>query len=250
MSDLLLMSSAGGGGLPPSLRRGLVAWYDPWRQVNTTGEAQTLTDYSGLGNHGTLGATTSASTDDPAWTGNSLKFDGVDDVVPIVWNPMPWNTQNGNSVMVVFKTAPDETGYYAVLGSANRRAALTYSYDNQDIRVGYSIPGMGEFALSMGGAFNDQILCVGAKQDVLSATVEVSLYLAGVKSAFRSIAGGWTDNNYKFTHIGYGIYSISLTRAKGDIYLVLSWDRPLTDGEFAQAYAWAKRTLAPRGVTI
>ncbi len=127
-SDLLMMS-AGGGGLPPSLRRGLVAWYDPWRQVNTTGEAQTLTDYSGHGNHGTLGATDSASTDDPAWTGNSLQFDGVDDIVNI--NGVHTGTEK--SAVAVFRRTALTGGYALVNTKETARFTMTtnssYIYD-------------------------------------------------------------------------------------------------------------------------
>src|SRR5918995_1237038 len=42
------------------------------------GAGQVLTDYSGNGHHGTLGATTGADAADPTWTAQGLSFDGGD----------------------------------------------------------------------------------------------------------------------------------------------------------------------------
>ena len=52
---------------------GLIA---EWRFDN--GAGQVLTDYSGNGRHGTLGATSGAAADDPTWTAQGLSFDGGD----------------------------------------------------------------------------------------------------------------------------------------------------------------------------
>ena len=63
-------------GLP--VRDGLVAEYR-----FDEGRGQVLCDYSGNGNHGTLGSTRDADTNDPLWTPQGLQFDGVDDYVSL-----------------------------------------------------------------------------------------------------------------------------------------------------------------------
>lgn len=63
-------------GMP--VRDGLVAEYR-----FDEGRGQVLCDYSGNGNHGQLGSTREADTNDPLWTPQGLQFDGVDDYVSL-----------------------------------------------------------------------------------------------------------------------------------------------------------------------
>jgi hypothetical protein len=58
------------------VRNGLVAEY---RYTDATG--QVLKDWSGQGNHGELGSTSGADTNDPTWTTAGASYDGVDDYV-------------------------------------------------------------------------------------------------------------------------------------------------------------------------
>jgi hypothetical protein len=60
------------------IRDGLVAEYR-----FDEGRGQVLCDYSGNGNHGQLGSTREADTNDPLWTPQGLEFDGVDDYVSL-----------------------------------------------------------------------------------------------------------------------------------------------------------------------
>jgi hypothetical protein len=58
-----------------------------WWPMNE-GSGQTVRDWSGRGNNGMLGSTTSADANDPSWIrgvflGSALRFDGVDDFVTI-----------------------------------------------------------------------------------------------------------------------------------------------------------------------
>src|SRR5690242_13616154 len=58
-----------------------------WWPLNE-GSGQTVRDWSGRGNNGYLGSTTSADANDPSWipgvfAGSALRFDGVDDWVTI-----------------------------------------------------------------------------------------------------------------------------------------------------------------------
>jgi len=58
-----------------------------WWPLNE-GSGQTVRDWSGRGNNGYLGSTTSADANDPSWIkgvflGSALRFDGVDDWVTI-----------------------------------------------------------------------------------------------------------------------------------------------------------------------
>ena len=66
------------------VRAGLVAWY----KFNE-GQGQRLVDWSGYGNHGTLGSSDGADTNDPAWTNRGLVF-GADDyaVTPLLFSPL------------------------------------------------------------------------------------------------------------------------------------------------------------------
>lgn len=61
-----------------SVKDGLVAEY-----LFDEGEGQILTDYGGNGNHGMLGSTPDADTNDPLWVPEGLSFDGVDDFAEI-----------------------------------------------------------------------------------------------------------------------------------------------------------------------
>jgi Concanavalin A-like lectin/glucanases superfamily len=66
MSILLLQLPQSG---TPIVQSGLVVYYR-----FDAGSGQTVTDYSGLGNGGTLGSTAGADTNDPSWVAAGLSF--------------------------------------------------------------------------------------------------------------------------------------------------------------------------------
>jgi hypothetical protein len=82
------------------VRSGLVAEY----RFNE-GSGQILYDYSGNNNHGTLGSTTGADTNDPTWTGQGLSH-GADDYVTLggIYNAAG-TLQNGYGISIAFYTA-------------------------------------------------------------------------------------------------------------------------------------------------
>jgi hypothetical protein len=71
---------------PSIVAAGLIA---EWRFDQAAG--QTLTDYSGNGHHGHLGATAGAEAEDPSWATSPvrLEFDGIDDRVEVPAFSMP-----------------------------------------------------------------------------------------------------------------------------------------------------------------
>lgn len=240
MSDLLLMSSAGGGGLPPNLRKGLVAWYDPWRQVQRAETGQTLIDYSGHGNSGTLGATDAVSTDDPAWTGNSLKFITDDYCLSPV---LPFNLSSeftvyfvslaGNGGVSVCLANSGDGGYYV---SARQYVnACTFTVTNSWASKSFNIP-------VKGSGYTNVIKLAQSSNALHGAVLNVGAYITGDKCTGNLPA-----------HLSIG----ALARHVVDnfvpslsFYFCMVYGRYLSPAEDAQMLPYIRRLMASRGVTI
>jgi len=239
MSDILFMSHAGGGGLPPSLRHGLVVWYDPYRQVQTTGEAKTLTDYSGAGNHATLGATSEASTDDPAWTGNSLEFTTDDFVVSDV---IPGLNMGGAWTLMMAKKFP--TGNIdGNLLSLGNPASSAYG---MQIRSGKIYRSMDWNSDPVDGIF------YSASSEILAVCSDGSS-ITGENLTDGTTITGSNPLPDKPTRIGIGVYArlaMDVKVVRTSVYGFLAWNRCLSQAERHQAGAYLKRILNGRGVTI
>jgi len=57
---------------------GILAYYNPVRQIVEAQQGQQLLDYSGLGNHANLGSTGDSDNNDPTWESNDLNYDTDD----------------------------------------------------------------------------------------------------------------------------------------------------------------------------
>jgi len=98
--------------------------------VGAPGTLQVGTDYSGHGNHLTLGATTGVSTDDPAYTGTAWSFDGGD----FLLTP---DLGNGDiTAYTVFKVNETITGLYPGIWARNN-VALDYAASSNGIDFVY-----------------------------------------------------------------------------------------------------------------
>jgi Concanavalin A-like lectin/glucanases superfamily len=99
-----------------------------WWPMNE-GSGQTVRDWSGRGNNGTLGTTTAVETNDPAWIkgvflGSALRFDG-DDFVSIPGNSALEPARLTVAAWIRGDTSPGPLKYVMSKGSV---ACLTSSY--------------------------------------------------------------------------------------------------------------------------
>jgi len=94
-----------------------------WWPLNE-GSGQTVRDWSGRGNNGYLGSTTSADANDPSWipgvfAGSALRFDGVDDWVTI---PSSSSLEPQNlTVAAWFRSSSPPGSYRYIVGKGSQQ---------------------------------------------------------------------------------------------------------------------------------
>lgn len=231
------------GGSPPSwMKNALVAYYDPYRQYVTTGASQTLLDYSGRGNHGTLGASTSAGADDPSFTGTALSFDGVDDFVGLPTITAP-SDAGVTAIAVVKKTNTAANQTIATSGGYYR---WYFANDNTTIQFRYRLTDTSYATASLG-------LLGTRTQDwnvlMWAANSTTDILVSGINGTYASIshAGGIYSNNTVTPVIAYDSSFGYLT---GKLAFFGFWKTLFSAGTYARAYTYLKSLMASRGVTV
>jgi hypothetical protein len=225
--------AAKGAGLPIIVQDGLVA---EWRFDD--GSGQVLTDYSGNGNHGTLGANSGSSTDDPTWTAQGLSFDGGD-FVSFADNLGISGTQ-ARTVIFVADTA--SLNRFAVEwigdGGAGRRWTFRDQGSGDELRLEISGAGYTS-ALAPTGALRF-MACTQSGANINTGVI----YLDGVAEAITTSALINTIGNFSIgTLIGVSYHTATV--AYGLVY-----NRALSAAEIAQNRQALKTILAARGVTL
>ncbi len=239
----------GSSGLP---RNGLVALYDPYRDaygLDATGRAalQTGVDYSGRGNTLTYGATTGASTDDPANTGTAWSLDGGDFLQAAHSATLDLG---GLSCAVVFKR--NATGVWETLFSkgnigSGAGTALYFRNSSPYLRILFWTGGSTNYTLDhTSEVAKDVYHCVTLSM----FTGAQAMYIDGVQVATGTTP--WTESAVKNTsvlNIGYESSTGGRYFFNGFIPSVNIWNRPLSAPEHARIARTLKGMMQQRGLT-
>lgn len=226
-------------GLP--VRDGLVAEYR-----FDEGRGQVLCDYSGNGNHGQLGSTREADTNDPLWTPQGLEFDGVDDYVDC-GNPESLRI-NGDLTIQVVAHIPE-----AIVGT---RFFISKFYAGE-YELGYKEPDALAFRHKSGTSaeninYSGFFTLLNAYYDVAIVrdinSMSLTAYKNGGLFSTQSI-------NYIPLVTQYPVFIGSRSPLGGqymvgDICYVLVYNRCLSSGEISQNHQYLQAELAKRGVIL
>jgi hypothetical protein len=223
------------------IRDGLVAEYR-----FDEGRGQVLCDYSGNGNHGTLGSTRDADTNDPLWTPQGLQFDGVDDYVCLGNKESIANIGvDGLTVTVVFAVSDIEQ--QSIVCRANPRGQdWQYQIRKErsliEFRVWVWIDGLQGLSFPI-VTYKPGVMSVAVTYDGINvklyadgALVLTREYLSGIVTGQPTYIGRYWDDDTRYLD--------------GEIYLAHFYNRALSPEEVLQNYEWSKTELAKRGVNL
>ena len=225
---------------PRLIRRGLVAEY----RFDERG-GQTLIDHSGLGNHGTLGSTTGADTNDPTWTGQGASFTTDDYIVgPTTLKYSSFtvqiaiNNEGGDAYQAIIAdssgtAATGKAGYFLRKTSTSKQYQFRI-YDAAGDQQNSDITGPtnGTWGL-LTGTFDGTTI-----KSFLGATLADSVACTGITQSPQALYIG----RYSYTTGGYFGGSIA--------YLAI-YNRALTQAEITQNYNYLKGyLLRERGISL
>ncbi|GEM45929.1 hypothetical protein [Deinococcus cellulosilyticus] len=224
-----------------TLPAGAVGIYD---FVYDPANPQRLTDLSGNGNHGQLGSTSGADTDDPAWgpDGYGLIFDAIDDFVSL---PLAL----GNLSTYTYICAVEQLSFLS------RRLIIGGSRTDGSVRNGLSVitGGMLELDnyLPSGGALaTPRTLVQNGNQCVVAVRQS-----AGTNRAIFWNRLKMAEDSAPETYGGGAIDAFRLGRRSGSTadkfharydYSVI-YNRALMDEEYLQAYLYIRQEMKKRG---
>jgi hypothetical protein len=216
------------------------------------GRGQVLCDYSGNGNHGTLGSTRDADTNDPLWTPQGLQFDGVDDYVSLgtrvalpgtsglTVHAVVCSNQNVMFSGVItqdYIAEPYRTWSVYYNYQENTRLTISASdADSQLCRIGVPIAEEGvynEVAFTFEG---------GVKLAAYRKGLEVNSISEGVPLA--------ADNPVAQKIMPHFIGKYTYYLFNGVISYIAIYNRALSPEEVQQNYQYLKTILAERGVNL
>jgi hypothetical protein len=211
-----------------------------------------LCDYSGNGNHGQLGSTREADTNDPLWTPQGLEFDGVDDYVSLGTRVALPGT-SGLTVHAVVCSNQDVmfSGVIAqdYLDEPYRTWSMYYNYE-KDFRLAISASDVAPQLRRIGvpiaeeGVYTEAAFTFegGVKLAAYRKGLEVNSISEGVPLAADNPAA----QNIRPHSIGkYTNYFFN-----GVISYIAIYNRALSPEEVQQNYQHLKTILAERGVIL
>jgi hypothetical protein len=223
------------------VRDGLVAEYR-----FDEGRGQVLCDYSGNGNHGQLGSTRKADTNDPLWTPQGLEFDGVDDYVDC-GNKECLSIANNITMLGWIKRGVEESRHNTIFSKGNTESYIVDIRDNllrffafnAGITVGIVSPPWDATTL-----YKDVWYHIATSHDGNIWRCYVNGNLDVELQDSRDV--GVTSNP-----MWIGSRYASLSRSyQGEMALMHIYNRTFTPEEVLQNYEWSKTELAKRGVNL
>ena len=233
MSDLLLMASSPLRSLLST--PGLVACYLPYMD----GSGQSLTDWSGQGNHAQLGSTAGVDANDPSWGGSALVFEGDDGC------SVPSLGTGSFTAFAVFKRNTVMTETYPRIFVRNN--IYTYLNLGQSWRLNVRIDG-------------ETIAGFSSSETVLPNTwylgvVRLNVVTGAVDSTLsRGVFSKTTIENIDTTYTGYsnslGAHLFDSHWLEGSIAAYVMFNRVLTDAEVSKTQTRIMSLMALQGVTI
>lgn len=235
----------------PTLKRkhllGLIAEWDPGRQVKEGTTGQSLIDYSNKQNPAQLGSAAGADTNDPTWTSTGLSF-GADDYCKKTKGP-PFDDMTTFTVITACKSNS--------LGGANGGRLWDKQQHNFSANVGnklryYRTRGTGSDQWLSSSAFSvgsDQIY--GISFNRLTPDIAPAIWISANKSAVTNVGGG---SGTVVTDTSNDLFIGNAASADrfwdGTIYYQAWYNRVLSDAEYLREYRRIKAMLANRGITI
>jgi hypothetical protein len=235
---LIPLMSGGNQGL---VRNGLVAEY----RFDEKG-GQTLIDHSGLGNHGTLGSTTGADTNDPTYTGEGALCT-TDDyfVIPNVFAGL-----TGCTVMIVANTTV-QADFGGIIAGGGASAASHSMNIREDLAASNKVyvqvsDGTSTTVCNLPTALTSALECITAR------------FTGGSNIAARHNLGAWSSATTTITALNpdttkahyISRYAGAYFRTGSTCYCVV-YNRALTDAEIGQNYNYLKSyLLRERGITL
>ena len=232
------------------IKDGLVAEY-----LFNEGRGQVLCDYSGNGNHGQLGSTREADTNDPLWTPQGLEFDGVDDFVTTY--PHACNLDSHEATCEII-----------VCPYSFRQSSITEFLRHQHLdsnnKGGYYIEYRGDmgtivnvaFTLEDGQqqitTFDISLIPLNVYTHIL-ATYDDNYIKIYINSVLVKSAAVYNPDNLKIANgrnLLIGSYDYGTRAFNGIIPMVRIYNRALSPEEVLQNYEWSKVELAKRGVIL
>lgn len=206
------------------------------------GSGTTLTDHSGNGNHGTLGAAGAA----PTWAATGLTFDGGDRVT------VPVALADVRSV-VVYATETGRSSYNVVLSSDNA-AGLTWGVNNNTGNYKpnpfFWVGGVGEGLRAVDDTFQQD---GGQGAAWVQNGAADALYVNGwpCPGASAGAGGGETSATGRIGDlvIGANPGNGALAPFVGTMSGMLLYSTALTASQVAQAHAYLAARAAARGLT-
>jgi hypothetical protein len=222
------------------VRSGLVAEY----RFNE-GSGQILYDYSGNNNHGTLGSTTGADTNDPTYAGGGASFTTDDYIVgptTLKYSSFTFqiaiNNAGGDAYQAIIAdstgtTATGKAGYFLRKTDTSKRYQFRI-YDAAGNEQNSGITGLtnGTWGL-LTGTFDGTTI-----KSFLGATLADSVACTGITQSSQALYIG----RYSYTTAGYFGGSIA--------YLAI-YNRALTQAEITQNYNYLKSyLLRERGIAL
>jgi hypothetical protein len=243
VSALALNASAGQG----LVRSGLVAEY----RFNE-GSGQVLHDYSGNNNHGVLGSTTGADTNDPTWTGNGAYF-VTDDHIDPGTAEVAVSGAAGATVMCVCSRSASGVRHEMFefrRSTGGTRLALAF-LDTNVVRFQCGATSVRTIATTntyTSTAYHCITGCANIPGDVMSIQVDQEAAISG--SAAFELAAFDSGSDYK-GRIGAAGGNVPGNYFNGTIAYLAIYNRVLTQAEISQNYAYLKSyLLRERGIAL
>lgn len=229
------------------IRNGLVAEY-----LFDEGSGQVLYDYSGNDNHGQLGSTPEADTNDPLWTPQGLQFDGVDDYVSLGTRVALPGT-SGLTVHAVVCSYQD-VSYSGVIAQdyiiqPYRTWSVYYNYD-KNFQLTIAASDAGSQYRSIGVPIAEEGVYTEAAF-TFEGGVRLAAYRKGLE--VNSISEGVplaVDNPDAQKIRPHFIGKYDRYFFNGVISYIAIYNRALSPEEVQQNYQYLKTVLAERGVNL
>jgi len=208
------------------------------------GRGQTVYDWSGNGNHGTLGSTTGPDANDPTWIkgiffGSALRFDGVDDFVAI---PASSALEQKQFTISLWTRAPESPGPFKYLLAKGSKECVAASYGITTDSLGglmFYIWDGGNFVRS-GGIPGDQVW--DGRWHNISATYDgtrTELFIDGRSTGDPPGSSNPVDYNLPDPTSTLGGYRGSCDLLfKGDLDQVMIFDKVLPVETIWARFGW------------
>ncbi len=210
------------------------------------GAGQVVTDYSSNGNHGQLGTTSGADTNDPTWVSGGLRF-GADDIVLC-----PHQDFTNFTYIIACKITAVPDGYTILMGQASGGSfggPNMYFY-NPASQITWS--GDGLEAGIIADAVLNQIQMYSVTYDGTTLSGYLGPNLSNYGAATPSEVFYGSDGVFGMFGIGNLVNELNdfLGYGNKDIYYAVLYNTALTAEEIADTYTFIQAELSARGVTL